>query len=170
MIPVTPRVRRVKPVCGDRATEISTDRKGDFAFLISGAPGVSEGSVTTTIPSARLLYPGESVDVSIRPRDGYTLEALGRAVRESGGVVFENYELWIRHGQQAHMVASFERNGPDHPRQIVWSGDLDGDLRPDVLFDFPLGDAGANYVLFLSSAGTRNQLVSQASTFATPGC
>jgi hypothetical protein len=113
-----------------------------------------------------LLHPGEAVDIG----GGYSLEALGSAIREVGGIVFVNYTLWIRLGRDAQQVASFERNGLDNPRQIVWAGDLDRDARPDMLFNFPLGDVGHNYVLFLSSMRAGNQLVSEAATFSTPGC
>jgi hypothetical protein len=39
-----------------------------------------------------------------------------------------------------------------------------------LLFDFPLGDAGNNFVLYLSSARTRDQLVARVASFSTPGC
>jgi len=87
-----------------------------------------------------------------------------------GGMLFVKYALWIRHGRQAQAIASFQRNTLDHPRRVVWAGDLDRDLQPDVLFDFPLGDVGQNYVLFLSSAAAAEQLVSKVAAFSTPGC
>jgi len=112
------------------------------------------------------LHPGEALEIGA----GYSLEALGGAIREVGGIVFVNYTLWIRHGREAQQVASFERNSPVNPRQIVRAGDIDRDARPDLVFDFPLGDAGQNYVLFLSSTRAGDRLVSQAAAFSTPGC
>ena len=166
---VSPRAVSVKAICGDQAAEISADVDG-VLFLVNGVRGLSEGSIVTTIPAPRVLYPGEWVDISIRRGDGYALEALGRAIREDGDTILTDYQFWVRRGQQAQMIASFERNGLDNPRQVVWSGDLDRDLQPDILFDLPLGDVGSNYVLFLSSLRVAEQLVARVADFSTPGC
>jgi len=167
---VVPTVRAAPPICGDRATQVSLAGVDGVLFLITGLQKLSEGPVVTTIAEPRFLYPGEEIDIGVRPQDGYRLEALGRAIREVGGFVLTDYTLWVRHRQQVHAVASFARATPDHPRRVVWAGDVDRDLRPDLLFDFPLGDVGHHYVLFLSSAATGEQLVSQVAVFSTPGC
>ena len=84
--------------------------------------------------------------------------------------MFVNYTFWVRHGRDRQQLVTFERNVLDHPRQLLWAGDIDGDHRPDLLFDFPLGDAGNNLVLYLSSARTGDQLVARVASFSTPGC
>jgi hypothetical protein len=84
--------------------------------------------------------------------------------------VLTNYALWIRHQQESQLIATFPRNSPDHPRQVIWIGDLDRDRRPDVLFDFPLGDVGANYELFLSSAASDRQFLARVARFSASGC
>lgn len=171
LVRVSPRIAPSdKPTCGDRATRITVDAVGEVLFLISGVRNLSPGPITTAIASPRLLYPGESVDISVQRGDDYVLEALGSAAREPGGVILLDYALWVCRGQRAQAIATFERNSLDNPRQIVWAGDLDRDLRPDLLFDFPLGDAGESYELFLSSAATGDQLAARVAAFSTPGC
>jgi hypothetical protein len=184
LVRINPKVAAVGPsreICGDRATDISVDidgirqpialdGTGDLLFLVSGIQNLSERPITTTVSGPRFLYPGQEVKVGVQESDLYTLEALGTATRENADFVFVNYVLWLREGRRAQELASFERNWMAHPRQIVWAGDLDGDRRPDLLFDFPLGDVGHNFVLYLSSAAAGNQLVSRVATFSTPGC
>jgi len=184
LVRINPKVAAVGPsreICGDRATDISVDidgirqpialdGTGGLLFLVSGIQGLSERPITTTLSGPRFLYPGQEVNVGIQASDLYTLEALGTATRENTDFVFVNYVLWLREGRRAQELASFGRNWLGHPRQIVWAGDLDGDRRPDLLFDFPLGDVGQNFVLYLSSAAAGDQLVSRVATFSTPGC
>ena len=170
LVRVVPSIWAVEDACSGRATRISVDGATDFLVLIEGALKLAEGSVSATIHSPRFLYPGEGLDVGVRRHDGYTLEALGRAHREVGGVVFEDYQLWIRRRRQTQLIASFERTTIDNPRQLLWAGDIDRDARPDPLFNFPLGDVGDNYVLFLSSYATATELVSRVAQFSTPGC
>jgi hypothetical protein len=173
LIRVAPKITPGEHVCREHATLISVDGSNDLLILLTGVRNVSEGPVTAAIDRPRFLYPGEAIDIGAgiagsaeRPR--FYLEALGSAVRENrDDVVFENYTLWISHGRERQQVASFERNVS---RQLVWAGDIDRDARPDLLFDFPMGDAGQNYVLFLSSLRARDQLVSEAASFSNPGC
>ena len=173
LIRVTPKVALGDHVCREHATLISVDDSNGALILLTGVRNLSEGPVTSAIDSPRFVYPGEAIDIGAgiagraeRPR--FYLEALGSAVREVGGVVFENYTLWIRHGREGQPVASFERSGL--PRQLVWAGDIDRDARPDLIFNFPVGDADDNYVLFLSSLRASDQFVSEAASFPTPGC
>jgi hypothetical protein len=170
LVPVLPRVSVKEPTVGDRASRITVDVPGEVLFLISGVRGLTPGPVATAVGAPRFLYPGESVSLGQRQRDGHVLEALGAAVHEIGGPMLTNYVFWMRHGQASQAVARFERNSPDHGRRLIWSGDLDRDLRPDLLFDFPLGDVGENYVLFLSSAAAEGKFVARVASFATPGC
>ena len=172
LIRVAPKIAPGEHVCRERATLISVDGSNELLILLTGVRNLSEGPVTSAIDAPRFVYPGEAIDISAgiagsaeRPR--FYLEALGNAVREVGGVVFENYTLWISHGRERQRVALFERNVS---RQVIWAGDIDRDARPDVLFNFPLGDAGANYVLFLSSLRGADQFVSEAASFSNPGC
>jgi hypothetical protein len=175
LIRLAPKITAAQPICGDRATLISVDGANDVLILLTGVSNLSEGAVTSAIDRPRFVYPGEVIDIGAgiagsaeRPR--FYLEALGNAVRENrDDVVFENYTFWISHGRERQQVASFERNVLDG-RQLVWAGDIDRDARPDLLFDFPLGDAGENYVLFLSSLRAGDRLVSEAASFSTPGC
>lgn len=173
LIRVAPKITTAQHVCRDHATQISVDGSNDVLILLTGVRNLFEGPVTAAIDRPRFVYPGEAIDIGAgiagsaeRPR--FYLEALGSAVRENrDDVVFENYTLWISHGRERQQVASFERNVS---RQLVWAGDIDRDARPDLLFDFPLGDAGQNYVLFLSSLRASDQLVSEAASFSNPGC
>jgi hypothetical protein len=84
--------------------------------------------------------------------------------------VFVNYAFWVRHGRDRQRLITFDRNALGQPRQLIWAGDIDGDHRPDLLFDFGLGDVGDNFVLYLSPARTGDQLVSSVASFSTPGC
>ena len=175
LIRVAPKITAAQPICGDHATLISLDDSNDVLILLAGVRNLSEGPVTAAIDRRRFVYPGEAIDlgggiVGSAGRPRFYLEALGSAVREDRvDVVFENYTLFISHGRQRQQVASFQRNVLDG-RQVVWAGDVDRDGRPDVLFDFPIGYADQNYVLFLSSLRAGDQLVSEAASFSTPGC
>jgi hypothetical protein len=170
LIRVGPKITPAQPICGDHATEVSAGVDGDLLFLISGVPHMAEGPVMTAVQGPRFLHPGEAVKIGEDVADSYSLEALGTAIREEADVVFVNYAFWVRHDRDRQRLITFERNTLDHPRQLMWAGDLDGDHRPDLLFDFPLGDAGNNLVLYLSSARTGGQLVSRVASFSTPGC
>lgn len=165
LIKVKPSIEPAKPICGDQAAEISVVNGSDVPILLTGLKRLSEGPVTSVVNNPRVLYPGERLEIGF----GFSLEALGTAIRETGGNVLVNYSLWIRHRQTFQQIASFKRSAFDNPRQLVWAGDLDRDERPDLLFDFPPGDVGANYVLFLSSL-RGNQLLAKAASFSTPGC
>ena len=165
LIRVAPKITLTPPICGDHATVISVDASNDVLILLTGVPNLSDGPIVAAINGPRFVYPGEQISIG----GAFYLEALGSAIREVGGVMFENYTFWILRGRERQRVASFERNSPDG-RQLLWAGDIDRDARPDLLFDLPLGDAGHNYVLFLSSMRAGDQLVSQAASFSTPGC
>lgn len=165
-----PKIRPAKPLCDGHAVEISTGDLAGVMFLISGVNNMTEGPVTTTVQAPRVLLPGETLKIGGDTADSYSLEALGTATREQQDVVFLNYALWIRHGHDVQRLITFQRNALDNPRQLVWAGDIDRDRRPDLLFDFPLGDVGHNYVLYLSSARQGSQLVSRVASFSTPDC
>ena len=167
LVKVVPKIVPARAICGDYATQISVDGIDGLLFLVSGVPNLSAGPVAATIDKPRFLYPGEAVEVG-NSGDDDTLEARGTAIREEGGVVFTNYTLWFRHGRQTQKVAAFQRNTLGNPRRLIWAGDLNRDSRPDFLFNFPLGDVGSNYVLFLSSS--EGPLLSKVATFSTPGC
>ena len=175
LIRVAPKITAAQPICGNRATLISVDGSNDVLILLTGVSNLSDGPVTSAIDRPRFVYPGEVIDIGTgmagtaeRPR--FYLDALGNAVRENrDDVIFENYTFWIRHGRERQQVASFERNVLDG-RQLLWVGDIDRDARPDLLFDFKPGDVGHNYVLFLSSLRSGDQLVAEAASFSTPGC
>lgn len=168
LIRVGPKITPAQPICGDHATDISAGDVGGLLFLISGVPNMAEAPVMTAVQGPRFLHPGEAVKIGADEAD--SLEALGTAIREEADVVFVNYAFWVSHGRDRQRLITFERNTLDHPRQLLWAGDLDGDRRADLLFDFPLGDAGSNLVLYLSSARTGHQLVSRVASFSTPGC
>lgn len=170
LIRVKPGVAPETPICGSHGTRISVAGSGDYLFLVSGVTKLTEGPIRTTVSEARFLYPGEQVFVTIRPPEGHTIEALGRATREVGGVIFKEYSLLISSPQHLQVLESFKRISMDNPPKLVWSGDLDRDSSPDLLFNFPLGDVGDNYVLFLSSAASGRKLVSRVASFSTPGC
>jgi hypothetical protein len=170
LIRVRPKITPAQPICGDLAIDISAGDVGDLLFLVSGVPHMAEAPVMTAVQGPRFLYPGEAVMIGGDVASGYSLEALGTAIREEADVVFVNYAFWVRHARERQRLTTFERNTLDHPRQLIWAGDIDGDHRPDLLFDFPLGDVGHNFVLYLSSAGTGDLLVSRVASFSTPGC
>jgi hypothetical protein len=167
---VRPKIAPVQPICGEHATNISGGDVGELLFLISGVPQMAEAPVMTAVQTPRFLHPGEAVTIGTDAAGSYSLEALGTAIREEAGVVFVNYAFWVRHGRDLQRLITFERNTLGHPRQLLWAGDIDGDQRPDLLFDFPLGDAGHNLVLYLSSARTGVELVARVASFSTPGC
>ncbi|WP_248747519.1 MULTISPECIES: hypothetical protein [unclassified Pseudomonas] len=48
---------------------------------------------------------------------------------------------------------------------LRWSGDLDGDGRPDYLIDYPRGSAGTHSVLYLSTMASPSQLVGSSAVF-----
>jgi hypothetical protein len=170
LIKVVPKIIADKTVCSDQATRIVVDSTADVLFIISGIPNLSPGPITTVIGTPRFLYPGQWVSLNVQRADGVRLGAFGTAIDEGGEIIFTNYVLSVRRQDAVQVVAKFSRSALDNPRQIVWAGDLDRDLRPDLLFDFPLGDVGTNYELFLSTAATGNEFVRRVATFATPGC
>jgi len=170
LIRVRPKIAPAQPICGDYATDISGGDVSDLLFLISGVPKMAEAPVMTAVQVPRFLHPGEAVTIGTDAAGSYSLEALGTAIREEADVVFVNYAFWVRHGRDRQRLITFERNTLGHPRQLIWAGDIDDDRRPDLLFDFGLGDVGHNFALYLSSARTGDQLVSRVASFSTPGC
>lgn len=167
---VTVTAAPVKAICGDSATEIRADSAEQPRFLVTGASEFTDGELVTSFSGRRFLYPGESVSISWDPRVFYGIEALGRAVRETGGNIFLDYSLWFRHRQHFQRFASAARVGLDNPPELRWAGDLDRDNVPDVLFDVPTGDVGGRHLLFLSSRASGDELVAHVATFAFPGC
>jgi hypothetical protein len=170
LVRVTPTIVDARTTCGDRRASIATGGVDGVSFLISGVRALSAGAVMTSIDSPRALYPGETIDLNILPRDGFKLQALGAATPDAVDPNLANYTLWMQRPGQAQQLVRFDRSGFDNRRQIVWAGDLDHDLRPDVLFDFPLDGGGHEYQLFLSSMAGPGDLVGKAATFSAPGC
>ena len=166
VVRVVPQTKAGERVCGKPATQIIAEGEGRFIILFTGVENVSQGPVTTAVQAPRTIYPGEQIDIG----GGHLLEALGSAFRESGGVILVDYTLRVRRGEQSQLITSFDRSGLDNPRQILWAGDIDRDTRPDLLFDFPEGDVGHRYVLYMSNRAGQGPLVREVATFTAPGC
>lgn len=59
---------------------------------------------------------------------------------------------------------------PDSSPYLIWAGDLDGDEKPDFIFDLTNHFNVSHYALFLSSQAGEGQLVKRVADFRTTGC
>jgi hypothetical protein len=64
----------------------------------------------------------------------------------------------------------FDRLALENTPNLEWAGDLDRDGRLDLLFRVPIGGYSKRYVLFLSSAASRPDLVKAVASFDVLDC
>lgn len=113
------------------------------------------------------------MDNKPQKRNQYGLIVRGEGKRDKHGKIigYDNCKLVLFH-LQSNMRQSLQKInlGVDNPTTLIWAGDLDLDGNIDLLMNMPKGDAGAEYVLFLSSLSDDNEILKKVAIFIVRGC
>lgn len=173
LVPTKIKVDRVADACADSATKISADTTATPYLLIKGK-AFRAGPVDTAFAGNQFLYPGQSISVKFdKPEHWYSMLALGSAYARPGDIFFSDYRVQLSDSQRpgaGDVFLKFEQISLENTPKLQWAGDLDRDKRLDLLFQVPIGGYSKSYVLFLSSAASRSQLVKQVATFDVLDC
>lgn len=167
-------VQRVPDSCADFATRVTAAdvpippaEIQNPRLMVRGSTVFRSGAVDTAFFGHRHIRPGEEVSFRLKDGERYGFVASGTAMPDSA---VTNYAIHMTIGPTRQVIAEFPIIDTDGPPQLLWTGDLDRDARPDVLFDLTTSYAGGLYVLFLSSHATGEQLVREVGRFRVTGC
>jgi hypothetical protein len=158
-------------------------------FLIGSKTPLVESSVRNGRFEGKWMFPGQSQDVFVLGREKYSktyhpvplderpprmsLIALGSVTDVEYCPQIEGYRLVLKSDKSN----AFRQNITDHLRfkgecgmpNLFWFGDLDGDKKPDLVFE-----AGATsmveYTLFLSSLANENEYVHMVDSWTSCNC
>jgi hypothetical protein len=173
LVPTRIKVDRVADACADSATKVSADTNATPYLLIKGN-ALRAGPVDTAFAGNQFLYPGQSISVKFgQPEHWYSMLALGSAYTRPGDIFFSDYRLELHDSQlpgARYVFLKFEQISLENTPNLQWAGDLDRDKRLDLLFQVPIGGYSKQYVLLLSSAASRSELVEQVATFDVLDC
>jgi hypothetical protein len=125
------------------------------------------------------LYPGQIQHVNTRNakrvngKHSFELIAAGTVKKVQYCPELENYRMFITddryNGHEQDMLPYLKHLGECGMPMLYWFGDIDGDSRPDMVFQ-----AGSNYMveytLFLSSLSTGSNYVGKADQWASGNC
>lgn len=159
-------VTEVPHQCTGAATRITALDADDPLFLMRGSSLFQPGVLDSVHEDARFLYPAEQLPLRLDSGEWFVFLAYGSAT--PAGV--SDYVVQLSHKSAMQTLAEFSQVDIDGRPKLVWAGDLDRDGRLDALLDLTTHYAGHLYVLFLSSAARRGQLVERVAEFPVSGC
>jgi len=177
--PVDIRVERVHdPVVDDddEATGIRVSVAGAATpeFLIRGLADATARPVHTAYVGRRFLHPGEMQRIGQIGEYLSFVAASGSAEAGEYGPTFEEYTLtlWYRRSGRPEVqeIATLDSFSIDGTPELLWAGDLDGDARPDLIFDLRTHYNMSELALFLSSEAGPEEVVALVARFVTTGC
>lgn len=156
----------------------------EVILLFRGTKELPRGPVSTVFNGSISLAPGTSLDLGSPPSFGFTIEAQpyqqsGSSNQPINTPTDGDYEIRLMQGEVCKQVLfktfwqseSKKLNTFDEalPR-LLWAGDLDKDHKLDLILDLSTHYAGAEYVLFLSTYATSEELVHLVARHIVPTC
>lgn len=152
--------------CGEMTIPfVVSDSPHDGLILFRGV-NTQEGDIETVRDKIEQVYPGEKYTFTFGGIE-YTLKAEGflhstymsdEAMPKLIKGEYSNYKLYLSSGDQEQLlmsVPSFE----DNYIEIQFIGDLDGDHKPDFIFETATHYESHESTLYLSSFAEKGQLV-----------
>ncbi|MEO9964150.1 MAG: hypothetical protein ABJF11_00085 [Reichenbachiella sp.] len=140
--------------------QITIDSKKDPILLVGGLGGLEEGDVDGIGHNNTLLTPDRSYEIN-HPWGRYELRPFGAQdylVEEDTEQQYSGYGIVLTHDGREQTILEdhyFFGNGPG----LIWSGDLDGDRKLDLIIDCICEDTSTNMALFLSSRADGSEMV-----------
>ena len=142
------------------AKKVSVERSEKPIFLVAGNRPLKAGPIKGIYYSYNVLVPEQNVDILFQDKEKYQLSPYGSEFPNlsDNKDAAEQYGIWLRGGGKEQLIVEdkyFFGTGP----RLVWSGDLDGDDRLDLLLDCICEDDASNMALYLSSVAEENELL-----------
>ena len=148
-------------------------------FLIGFKNSVAAASEHRGQHEPSWMYPGQTQYVNTRNakrvngKHSFELIAAGTVKKVQYCPELENYRIFITDdrykGHEQEILPDLKHHGECGMPQLYWFGDIDGDARPDMVFQ-----AGSNcmveYTLFLSSLAAGNNYVGKADQWISGNC
>ena len=148
------------------AKKVSIQRSEKPIFLVAGNRFLKAGPVTGKYYSYNVLVPEQNVDILFKDKEKYQLSPYGSEFPNLSDDehAADQYGIWLRGGGKEQLIVEdkyFFGTGP----RLVWSGDLDGDDRLDLLLDCICEDEASTMDLYLSSRAGENELLSMVAVW-----
>ena len=148
------------------AKKVSIEKSDNPIFLVAGHKFLKAGPVTGKYYSYNVLVPEQNVDILFKDGEKYQLSPYGSEFPDlsDNENAADQYGIWLRGGGKEQLIVEdkyFFGTGP----RLVWSGDLDGDDRLDLLLDCICEDQASNMALYLSSVASDNELLSMVAVW-----
>ena len=148
------------------AKKVSIESAAKPIFLVAGNKFLKPGPVVGQYYSYNVLVPEQNVDILFRDKEKYQLSPYGSEFPNfsDNENATDQYGIWLRGEGKEQLIVEdkyFFGTGP----RLVWSGDLDGDDRLDLLLDCICEDQASNMALYLSSLAKENELLSMAAVW-----
>lgn len=148
------------------AKKVSIERPEKPIFLVAGKRFLKPGRVTGKHYAYNVLVPEQNVDILFKGEEKYQLSPYGSDFPNlsDNENATDQYGIWLRGGGKEQLIVEdkyFFGTGP----RLVWSGDLDGDDRLDLLLDCICEDKASNMALFLSSIAEESELLGMAAVW-----
>ncbi|HEY6785024.1 MAG TPA: hypothetical protein VI159_08725, partial [Gemmatimonadales bacterium] len=163
----------VEPVtagCIQDGKRVTVDRREHPLLLVRGVKDLRTGPINAASVGHVKIMPGHSTPFSFGG-GRYSFVAVGTA-----GADVREYELRLAdldRGTSQSIVAfhgSKDMNPMAWPPEIIWVGDIDRDGKPDLFADLKMFETPGKWVLYLSSAAGRGELVRKAVEFDGVDC
>ncbi|MFN7924159.1 MAG: hypothetical protein U0Q16_28920 [Bryobacteraceae bacterium] len=169
----TLRIRPVHDVIADTANEhtgksVAIAEPGDPVFLLKGFRHLAGRSVSTAFDGGTALTPRNPTRLFFQARK-IELEALptGRSDEYPPGTKFEIFQVHVKQADKTTplplVVSTYNQV------RLLWCGDIDGDSKPDFLFE-DSGGLWTSYRLFLSTAAKPGEAAGEVGQFFITGC
>lgn len=148
------------------AKKVSIENTVNPIFLVAGNKFLKEGPVTGKYYAYNVLVPEQNVEILFKGEEKYQLSPYGSEFPNlsDNENAADEYGIWLRGGGKEQLIVEdkyFFGTGP----RLVWSGDLDGDNRLDLLLDCICEDQASNMALYLSSTAAESELLNMVAVW-----
>ena len=150
-------------VMGMAGKEVQTDQPTEPLFLVRGLEELHPGKVETMFSpdKSKFLFPGDSTSFGSASGTYYRLLASGEAVLRYNQAPIEQYTLTHSSSNRTQTLVDFDRGIDGGGPGLAWAGDLDKDGKADLYMQVSRYSAYVDFVLFLSSVATGEEIVGQ---------
>lgn len=172
-----------KEKMGDAVLSVRTNYSDSIfsLFLFGTKEEILESSVYNYQYEPHFLYPGQLQSVYSRATrhsknmfGSWELYALGTVTDFKYCPLLEDYELVLTEDRERdkldqNIYAEIGFKGECRMSQLFWFGDLDMDMKPDMIF-MAASNSRADYHLFLSSEALPNEYVHKVDQWTSCNC
>jgi hypothetical protein len=152
--------------------QVSVDLPLNPILLVTEGNSIHAGPVTTVFSTRKNLTSESPVTLRLRGQN-YLLQVAdgdGSTAKCGFGDLPRNARLVLTASNLAQTLYTLEDCGNDPSWYLIWAGDLDLDGKLDLYVSVTQHYNISQKKLFLSSAATGGELVSEVAEFVTGGC